>query len=267
MSSVHDELYITTKADSTTNSKVLTIIDSLKYELIHIHIEDALLRVEKNKLLNEIDTLQKKVISLQLTAMELLVVEKKLHKLKINYLVLSNKNTHLLEALSNSRDSTKAINGQLQIEKEYGKKIAFERNKLQSKIDNATKLSIAGVTIKANGIKTKKIYSLKNLSVHDTLIYFETLKADKVKQVIVSFILPQNKLFTAQQFNITVLIHGTAGIPEAKGITESILVTYNGSVQEISIPFNKSIDWRASQHLVEIFNDKELMYSGTLTLK
>lgn len=141
-----------------------------------------------------------------------------------------------------------------------------EKKKIKSinkQLEDASKLKIAKVEIKSYGFQKKKKYSLKKLSIKDTLIYFETDKAFLVKQVIISFVIPANTLISGMA-HIKAIIHGNNA---DKGVTESKSFSLNGKEQDVSIPFNGNIDWRVAEHSVEIFNENELLWNGILMLK
>lgn len=250
--------------DSLTNVEVLAIADSIK-SLLFFNGVDSTIQSETDATIAYINQLQSKVMAGQVTQIELMGVKKQLKELRSDKSGLFGKIEQLKkdkEELEKDKviiiSELKTAASKIKTERESTSKALVERNKLQAKIDNAGRLTVASVKVTAYGF-TKPLFG--------TPQRFETLLAKKVKQVEVSFVIPQNKLFTPKEYTLIAIIHGTAGIPEAKGIREVMVVTYNGTEQDVSIGFNKAIDWRASEHIVELFNEKELLYTGHLTLK
>ena len=241
--------------DTTLSNNILIEMDSIQANLIRTKVDNVELRSERDSDIIYIRTLQTQVKELQNDKVELIIVQSNLLKFKTKSKVLLNKIEVLNQLLQYSRDSNEEVNKKLETEKAYGKQVTHERNLAQSKVDAASKLTVAGVTVKSYGTK-KPLFGHK--------YQIENDKASEVNQVIISFILPQNKLFIPKSFNIKAVIHGNN---QEKGVTESITVTYNGTEQEHSIPFNQVKEWRAVEHRVELFNDTELLWTGKLILK
>ncbi len=255
---------VRTKKDSIVAVRVLTYIDTLRGMLDRSNTDNKELRAEHDSDVALIDTLQLQVKKGQVTGIQLLIVENRLRKMGFNVKKLNVKIDLLNKQLQDSRDSNTNISSKLEIITVNNRQLAYERNAAQQQIEKASELKIDHERIYANELKRVKSYSIRRPHFRDTAMYFETDKASKVVQVIVSFSIPKNSLLASRTFNFRAVVHGNN---VDKGVTERVSITYNGNGADISIPFNQKIEWKAAIHDVEIFNDNELLYKGTLTLK
>ncbi len=247
--------------DTIAINRVLTLIDSLHTDIDSLHTENKELKSERDEERALIDTLQLQVKSGQLSKLELIIAEKRLRKTKINNIKLIQK-IDSIEKINQTLVVEKNIVMQnLQNEKAYSKKITYENNASKAKIESASKLDICCESINAYGYR-RRLNPKNRDSITDR---FETDKAAKVKQVVVSFKIPKNKLFTPKWYEIIAIIKGSDVVPD--GIKEKLGFDYNGSEQQHDIPFNKSIDWQISNHTVLLLLNNDTLYRGNLNLK
>ncbi len=194
-------------------------------------------------LLVKYDTLLAQANRLQNDRLELVAV-------KNNFTNLKKETDELLKKIESLNNKNILIAESLAIQKDVNRRVTIERDKANSQIAEAGKLKIDQVTVIAFNKKDE-----------------ETAKASRVKRVEVQFVLPENKLFTPKTFYVKAVIKGIKGINTPKGVEDSIQVTYNGSKQENTIPFNQKIEWNPEAHIVQVLVGKEIMNTVVLTLR
>ncbi len=247
---IKEEIFIS-NTDTALSKQVLGSLDSLKLLLVKTHIKDRLLQQENDKLIIQIDSLQKKVIGLQLDKMDLIIIQKKFNKLKQVNKVFIDKIISLKNTIEELRDSNTVAANDLALQKQYNNKIYKDKVTLQKTVDAASKLKIAGVKVLSYG---------SNLLGRE----IEVEKANRVKRISVSFITPENKIYKQKKYNIVVTLHGVSKYKDSK---DSITVNYAGTEHKYFISFNRTEEFHTGHHNIEITNETDTLYTGSVNFK
>ncbi len=247
---IKEEIFIS-NPDTALSKQVLGSLDSLKLILIKTHIKDRVLQQENDKLIIQIDSLQKKVIGLQLDKMDLIIIQKKFTKLKQVNKAFIDKIISLKNTIEELRDSNTIAANDLVLQKQYNNKIYKDKTTLQNTMNEASKLKIAGVKI---------------LSYGTTLLgkEVEVEKASRVKRISVYFITPENEIYKQKKYTIVATLHGVSKYKDNK---DSVQVNYVGKEHNYFISFNKSEEFHTGHHKVELTNGNDTLYTGEINFK
>ncbi len=257
---------------SCSNEQPVIVVDKQLDSLFINFVKNAEGHIEAliNKHDSASDELAKKYKALLEEAIQDQTDKLKLITITNNFFRLQKEESALLSKLDKAKLDNELLNSKnaiikdsLHKEKAYSKRISNERNKAQAQVEQASIMKPAKVEVIAYDFRKKKIRTPKTLQFRDTLILVRTNKAKDVKRVVVSFVIPANVLWKGTA-NIIVTIHGNN---VDKGVTVKESFSLNGKEQDVSIPFNGDIEWRVAEHPVEIFNENDLLWNGTLILK
>jgi hypothetical protein len=221
-----------------------------KFELDSVKEKLDTSKKEKSELVKSI------IKKIKFTDSLLCIISKETNS-QIDVIIATNKlikaqsdNNKFFKQLDSSNKLNYNLNALLKHEYSNSKKKNKELSELKETIQQASKLTPVGINIKSYGINW-----LTNKP-------FETDKASKIKQVVISFILPQNKLFIPKHYIITGWLYGN-GEP----MSTTIELNYNGTEQEIDLSFIETVDYKIGDHNIELIINNEIIYKGILVLK
>lgn len=235
--------------DSTYSVKVLNEIKAARAEL-SLTVVDASVKQQLSVTLKQLDTLQNQVKDLQLDKINLIIVESKLKKIKIENTNLFQKIAELKSINSTLKDSNESIKERLGFKtSENSQLIAYNKE-----LKKSLQLAVVGVTIKAY---THSKSFLRKAKLEETLL------AKNTEYIEIKFIITENHIIKKGMYPLVFTLYG---VGEGKTTAKKLEVDYDNMEIAGSIIFNDIKDFQVGWHKVEISLDKKILHTGSINL-